>query len=174
MENSQKAIMIGVGLFITIIIIGAVMAIMGVGTGMLTQGQAQLGKLSANMQNQLTSSYDNTNMTGAQVLAAINTLNAETQISVQLYNGTSTTAPTAYVNGIALYSGTTLTAPSISSTHSGVTTIAVATIPGATTKESISSYTTTGNTNYISATARYKSVLIKNGGDVVGVAFIQI
>ena len=42
MDNAQKAIMIGVGLFITIIIIAAVMLITGMGQDMLVEGQQQV------------------------------------------------------------------------------------------------------------------------------------
>lgn len=46
MDNAQKAIMIGVGLFITIIIIAAVMLITGMGQNLLNKGQAQVSGIS--------------------------------------------------------------------------------------------------------------------------------
>ena len=42
MDNAQKAIMIGVGLFITIIIISAVLLITNLGTGLINNAQGQL------------------------------------------------------------------------------------------------------------------------------------
>ena len=42
MDNAQKAIMIGVGLFITIIVIAAVMLITGIGQDLLTSGTSQV------------------------------------------------------------------------------------------------------------------------------------
>lgn len=71
MDNAQKAIMIGVGLFITIIIIAAVMLITGMGQDLLSGGQEQVSNISTSLQKQLTDSYDNTTITGAQVISAI-------------------------------------------------------------------------------------------------------
>ena len=45
MDNAQKAIMIGVGLFITIIVIAAVMLITGIGQDLLNSGTQQLDQL---------------------------------------------------------------------------------------------------------------------------------
>ena len=42
MDNAQKAIMIGVGLFITIIIISSVLLISNMGTNLITSAQSQL------------------------------------------------------------------------------------------------------------------------------------
>ena len=53
MDNAQKAIMIGVGLFITIIIIAAVMLITGMGQNLLNKGQSQVNGISASLQNDL-------------------------------------------------------------------------------------------------------------------------
>ena len=72
MENAQKAIMIGVGLFITIIVIAAVMLITGLGQDMLTKGTDQTNAVSSSLQAQITSDYDgNTKLTGSQVVAAV-------------------------------------------------------------------------------------------------------
>lgn len=73
MDNAQKAIMIGVGLFITIIIIAAVMMITGMGKQLLDDGQKEVINISKSLQAQLTSAYDgNTNLNGTQVIAAVN------------------------------------------------------------------------------------------------------
>ena len=58
MDNAQKAIMIGVGLFITIIIISAVLLITNLGTGLIGDAQTQLGNISTSLQNQILQSYD--------------------------------------------------------------------------------------------------------------------
>lgn len=67
MDNAQKAIMIGVGLFITIIIISVVLLITNLGTGMVDDARENLGNMSASLQNTLTSSYDNKTVTGSDV-----------------------------------------------------------------------------------------------------------
>ena len=71
MDNAQKAIMIGVGLFITIIVIAAVMLITGMGQDMLTSGQQQVSNISSSLQAQITSDFDGTTVTGAQVISAV-------------------------------------------------------------------------------------------------------
>ncbi|MEG2348781.1 MAG: hypothetical protein RSB67_03955 [Clostridia bacterium] len=71
MDNAQKAIMIGVGLFITIIIIAAVMLITGMGQDMINNSQSQVSNISSSLQAQLTSDFDGTTVTGAQVVSAI-------------------------------------------------------------------------------------------------------
>lgn len=49
MDNAQKAIMIGVGLFITIIVIAAVMLITGIGQDMLNSGTSQMQNIANNI-----------------------------------------------------------------------------------------------------------------------------
>ena len=101
MENAQKAIMIGVGLFITIILITAVMAITGIGTGLLDQGQEQLGGLSSQLTSQLTASFDNKQMSGAQVLSNVQKYYGDPSMVVAVYNTKSQTTPTyATINTI--------------------------------------------------------------------------
>ncbi len=70
MDNAQKAIMIGVGLFITIIIIAAVMLITGMGQNLLNQGQAQVNGISESLMNDLFQQYNGKKMSGAQVRTA--------------------------------------------------------------------------------------------------------
>lgn len=70
MDNAQKAIMIGVGLFITIIIIAAVMLITGMGQNLLNKGQSQVSGISESLMNDLVAQYDGKTMSGAQVRTA--------------------------------------------------------------------------------------------------------
>ena len=55
MDNAQKAIMIGVGLFITIIIISAVLLITNLGTDLINNARNQMSNISKSLQNQVTS-----------------------------------------------------------------------------------------------------------------------
>ena len=95
MENAQKAIMIGVGLFITIIIIAAVMLITGMGQNLLNQGTSQVGGISESLFNELTQQYNGKSLNGAQVrTAAVQLLNRDdgaitVQIGGQQVNSTS-------------------------------------------------------------------------------------
>lgn len=97
MENAQKAIMIGVGLFITIIIIAAVMLITGMGQNLLNQGEAQVSGISESLRNELTAQYNGKTMTGAQVrTAAVQILNRNDGIIV--YIGSTQVHNTSEVN----------------------------------------------------------------------------
>ena len=70
MDNAQKAIMIGVGLFITIIIISAVLLIVNIGTDMMNSSREQLSGITKGLQNQVTSAYDGKTMNGSEVISA--------------------------------------------------------------------------------------------------------
>lgn len=88
MENAQKAIMIGVGLFITIIIIAAVMLITGMGQNLLNQGQAQINGMSESLRNDLFQQYDGKKLSGAQVRsAAVQLVNRDDASAITIYIG---------------------------------------------------------------------------------------
>lgn len=91
MDNAQKAIMIGVGLFITIIIIAAVMLITGMGQNLLNKGQAQVEGISESLMNDLTAQYDGKTMSGSQVrTAAVQLANrSDANISVVIKDSSS-------------------------------------------------------------------------------------
>lgn len=74
MDNAQKAIMIGVGLFITIIVIAAVMLITGIGQDMLNSGTQQLSGISESLRIQITDQYHGKVMTATQVRTAVKDL----------------------------------------------------------------------------------------------------
>ena len=71
MDNAQKAIMIGVGLFVTILIIAAVMLIVNPAIDMIRNLTGQVEQLSASMQARLTAEYDDRSITGSAVKSAI-------------------------------------------------------------------------------------------------------
>ena len=91
MDNAQKAIMIGVGLFITIIIIAAVMLITGMGQNLLNKGQAQVSGISESLMNDLVAQYDGKTMSGSQVrTAAVQLINRnEEGIAVVIKNSST-------------------------------------------------------------------------------------
>ncbi len=74
MDNAQKAIMIGVGLFITIIVIAAVMLITGIGQDLLNSGTNQLTGISESLRTQMAEQYNGKTFTGAQVKTACSDL----------------------------------------------------------------------------------------------------
>ncbi len=87
MDNAQKAIMIGVGLFITIIIIAAVMLITGAGQDLINGGMKKVSDLSTNLQSQLTAQYDGTTLTGSEVIAAVKSNYTTAGMIVAVNNG---------------------------------------------------------------------------------------
>ena len=107
MDNAQKAIMIGVGLFITIIIIAAVMLITGMGQNLLNKGQAQVSGISESLMNDLVAQYDGKTMSGAQVRTA----------AVQLVNRDDAT-----ITVVIAESGTTTGGTTTGGTTTGGTT----------------------------------------------------
>ena len=90
MENAQKAIMIGVGLFITIIIIAAVMLITGMGQNLLNQGQSQIEGISESLMNDLVAQYDGKVMSGSQVRTAAVQLVNRTDANITVKIDTTT------------------------------------------------------------------------------------
>ena len=89
MDNAQKAIMIGVGLFITIIIIAAVRLITGMGQNLLNQGQAQVNGMSESLRNELFQQYHGKKLSGSQVRTA----------ATQLVNRDDASAITIFIGG---------------------------------------------------------------------------
>lgn len=84
MDNAQKAIMVGVGLFITIIVIAAIMLITGLGTDLINQGKRQISNLSQNLQRQLTEEYDDTTVKGNDVRAAVSRFYSEDGMIIEV------------------------------------------------------------------------------------------
>ena len=84
MDNAQKAIMIGVGLFITIIIIAAIMLITGAGQDLMNQGTQQIGNISESLRIQVTDQYDGKVLTGSQVKIACSELIGKEGVIVQI------------------------------------------------------------------------------------------
>lgn len=99
MDNAQKAIMIGVGLFITIIIIAAVMLITGMGQNLLNKGQSQVNGISASLQNDLFEQYNGKKMSGAQVrTAAVQLKNRDDAENITIKIDGAVKATTAEIN----------------------------------------------------------------------------
>ena len=97
MDNAQKAIMIGVGLFITIIIISSVLLISNMGTNLITSAQSQLSGITKGLQNQITAAYDGKTLTGAEVIAAFQQYESS-DMSIVVKVGTGTPATTGKYN----------------------------------------------------------------------------
>lgn len=165
MDNAQKAIMIGVGLFITIIIIAAVMLITGMGQNLLNKGTDKVAGISASLDMTELEAYDNTKVTGAQVASVVKKYWTDANIVVYVKTGDKAaecTTSTSLDSAPTLNSeGTVATGTAINdnySTHSS---------------ESVSKYTSSTGSSAIATAARYNAYLIKVAGNTVGVYFVK-
>jgi hypothetical protein len=156
MENAQKAIMIGVGLFITIIVIAAVMLITGLGQDMLTKGTDQTNAISSSLQDQITSDYDGAEITGSQVVAAIKRFYTTERLGLAVANGTVFTnyGTFAIANAAATtsieYSGTLV-------------------------KSGVGAMSSSSANTYIVPSSKYSSKVLRGTGNtVVGIVFTRI
>ena len=192
MDNAQKAIMLGVGLFITIIVIAAVMAITGIGQDLLNQGQSQLSGLSGQLATQIQSQYDQQTMSGTQVKSAINKYYNDSSIAVyvvtnngELTNSFLTDANTGgkagfYRASAAKTGATTIAVKGLDkSSATGIgknralTGVSLTTCDGIVAeapKDTMSTINTAVN-----STSQFKSALITNDdtGAIVGIVFAR-
>jgi len=71
MDNGQKAIMIGVSLFITIIIISAVLLIVNLGTGLTDDAAKEIGTMSTSLQKQIREKYNDRVISGTEARGVV-------------------------------------------------------------------------------------------------------
>lgn len=161
MDNAQKAIMIGVGLFITIIIIAAVMLITGMGQNLLNKGTDKVSGISSQLDMTELEAYDNTKVTGAQVSAAVKKYWTDANIIV--YVGDNCTTST----GLSSKPSITGSATKASVGADKIQTNDSHKI------DSLSNYTSSTGTKAISTTARYKAYLIQANDNTIGVYFVK-
>ena len=174
MDNAQKFILIGVGLFITIIVIGAVIAISGVGTNLISKSQSKLGNTNTDMIKIITAKYDNKQWSGKQLLEQINIFYNEQTLGVVIWNKyyNWVSLPSANVNGISISFAT----------DGDVTRFdkMIVSLPNnssrSTTRTNLTDYKDPTNRNYIISTDRYKSVLVEDlsTGYIIGISFAKI
>ena len=162
MDNAQKAIMIGVGLFITIIIIAAVMLITGMGQNLLNKGTDKVAGISASLDMTELEAYDNTSVNGSNVVAAVKKYWTDANIVVYVKTGTEAQC-TTYT---ALDS-----APSVADKATFATGSGIKDNSSTHNNQTVSMYTSSTGTNAIATSAKYKAYLIKVNNNVVGIYF---
>ncbi len=145
MDNAQKAIMIGVGLFITIIVIAAVMLITGIGQDIINKGTSEASSMSDNLIAQLTSEYDGTTLTGSQVIQAVKQYYTRDNFGVFIKKGNN------------IYS--------FGKVSSFTTSTATTAITG--TATAIGKMTTSGHVAYVQNSAKYTSSIVKDSSGAV-------
>lgn len=161
MDNAQKAIMIGVGLFITIIIIAAVMLITGMGQNLLNKGTDKVSGISSQLDMTELEAYDNTKVTGAQVSAAVKKYWTDANIIV--YVGDNCTTSTGLSTKPSIATGATKASVEASNIKDNAKHK----------DDSLSNYTSSTGTNAISTSARYKAYLIQANDNTIGVYFVK-
>lgn len=161
MDNAQKAIMIGVGLFVTILIIAAVMLIVTPAIDMIRNATEQATQISESVQNQLTLQYDDTTVTGAQVISAVQLYCNDQEMVLEVK---ATNAADYLEYGKVRGNGTLELDKALTYDSSNV-------------QSKVSVLTDSSDTtNYVPSSARYRAELIRStSGDVVmGIRFTRI
>ena len=161
MDNAQKAIMIGVGLFITIIIIAAVMLITGMGQNLLNKGSDKVSGISSQLDMTELEAYDNTKVIGSQVSSVVKKYWNDANIIVYVDDNCTTSTG---LGG----------KPSLNSEKTKAVTTADKIQDNSDHKsQSLSDYTSSTGTKSISTSARYKAYLIQANDNTVGVYFVK-
>lgn len=167
MENTTKAILIGVGLFITIALISAVLVIMNVGNKMITDSQGELEGISQTFKAEMTDSFDGKKVTGAEVLAFMKKHYSSAEVSIALNNTASSSEAVSEnlstgFHWVGAYQYKKLDNEKVGTKLTTDTRI------------KRSDLTNNGKDDYVSTNAEYFAELIKMNGDVVGVAFQKL
>ena len=179
MDNAQKAIMIGVGLFITIIIISSVLLISNMGTNLITSAQSQLSGITKGLQNQITAAYDGKTLTGAEVIAAFQQYeSSEMSIVVQVGTFKGYTGMYKLDDTKLQQDKSTTTAPTATQSYPGGVyyTGGYSEFTGATVRTTLTKLQATGTGNMgVNASKTFYSSVIKDSttDTVVGILFVQ-
>ena len=104
MDNAQKAIMIGVGLFITIIIISAVMLISSAGQDVIDNSMTEVSNLSDSLSRQLYSDYAGGEFSGTEVIAAVKKYVGQNGLTVTVKSSDKDTGKTYTTTNIGTVS----------------------------------------------------------------------
>jgi len=161
MDNAQRAIMIGVGIFITLLIIAAVMAIVNLGVGFINKGTDRAESLRDSIVNSLYDEYDGKTVSGARVVTACKMYSTEDNMVLEVQ---PTVGGTYLELGKAKGNGTAVLDKQLTYASD----------------ESQLSYNTledsTNPDTYVPTSARYRAELIKtSAGDVVlGIIFTRV
>lgn len=160
MDNAQKAIMIGVGLFVTILIIAAVMLIVNPAIEMIKSATDRVANLSEALQQQLTQEYDDVIVSGAKVISTIQLYCTDQDMILEVV---PTVGGSVLDLGKVRGNGTISIDKALSYDASNVQT-------------KVSALSDSSNSEtYVPSSARYKAQLIKssNGDSVYGILFTR-
>lgn len=156
MDNAQKAIMIGVGLFITIIIIAAVMVVVGVSNDLLDNKNQEMVNASNAINYNSYAQYDEATLDGAKVIAMVKSLKNRENFVVRVDNG----------NGSVDY-GTSIVSEDISSNPTSAVTVTK--IEENSNKVSASKMSNSSDEAYVNVNDKFSTHLILMSDQIVGV-----
>lgn len=174
MDNAMKAIMIGVGLFITIAVVSAVLIIMGMGNNITNDSIEELTGLQGQLANELYSKFDDKQVAGSQVLSAVKQYYNKNNIGIILYNNKK--GATAVHSGAKI-----LTETSIKNKYDPKMTSSDFEFSGSLTstkfddsnpRPPLSMFSKTEQTDYyIAPNAQYQAFCIRQNGTLLGLVF---
>ena len=176
MDNAQKAIMIGVGLFIAIIIISAVLLITNLGTGLIDDAKGNLSNISTQLQQQLVTEYDAKIVQGSEALAAVRKYYTDNKLAVYVTNGSTAIgrAGATYIQTITGTIGATDVKVAATAVITyGATLVAPAT--GTANRTAMANFTDVTNDLYINPLSTYSASVIRHAttNAVIGIAFAK-
>ena len=174
MDNAQKAIMIGVGLFITIIIISVVLLITNLGTGMVDEASGNVGNMSQSLQDQIKRLYDKKQLRGSDVKNLYNQYKDSDEVFLIIQYRYSKNGPTAGSNESTRNCGVNVNKDEIKEVYYNPNNCTYAAVDEALGKQlkdlnKPGRKLTSKNMSEISPTAKYESVLIYNSSEVIGI-----
>lgn len=166
MDNAQKAIMIGVAIFITVIIITLVLLITNIGINTTKKPLNTAGAMSQSLMEQLTTQYDRKLVTGQDVLYCLEQ-NESTVVKVGLVPLADPT--NIYVmNNSGAYAGGYAQLSTDQTFYQRVTSSLINSLPiNTSSKNTLKSYVSTNKS--------YKSYLYRDSdtSELLGVVFVE-
>ncbi len=159
MENVQKALIMGTGLMITLALVTVGVAIFVTAKDMTVIAQDNFGDVQHELANSEFVSFDETTMTGSQVLNAIRKYGSTDAFGIGVETNTS---------GNVVWYNKAISSTTVDS----VTVYSISTLGSA--GGSISDATTVTEPEYINPNAKFKSVLRENQNEaIIGIVFTQ-
>lgn len=184
MDNAQKAIMIGVGLFIAIIIISAVLLITNLGTGLINNATGELGNISTQLQQQIVTKYDGTTLSGSEVLAAIRQYYNDSNLSLILYGvdgagaltGVNAHVGARFLNENAITGDVGSTEMTIAAEPDAANPVNIIRFAGANTKTLMADFSGNNSAFRVNPGDNYNASAIRHATSnaVIGIAFQRI
>lgn len=162
MNNAQRALLVAAGLFLTIALITLVVNLFGSAQEASKQAQNDFSSMQTELAAQAFDGYDNTTLTGSQVLNAIRKYNNKTSFGIQVVTGKNTSAGQTG----SWYGNTVTIAGGAGSTNYGnVTTGGSGTLTNATTESS---------NDYINPSGQFRGSVIRDNNNAIrGIIFTQ-